>query len=388
MHLRDRFPIFERKTYLASHSLGAVPRATEDSLRLYYREWAEQGILAWDGAWWEIIRRFSDRIADTLHAPRGTVVPMENVTRGFAAVASALDWHGKSGGKPRNKIVLTSLEFITSYPFWQGWAEMMGARIVQVESDDGISIPTEKLVAAIDDETLLVPTSHVYFRSGAVQDLKAITKRAHSVGAYVLGDGYQAAGIVPIDLKDLGIDFYVGGSHKWLCGGAGAGFLYVREDLSAKLKPRFSGWFGIANPFDYDPGTKFEPAEGVMRFMAGTPAVPALFAAIEGISTVAELGLEKIRSHSMTLTKSIIEEADVRKLKVKTPRDPHARSGMVCLDFPEAKGATEFLVREGVIVDYRPNCGIRVSPHFYNGKDDLTRFWSTLDGYLNSVNSK
>lgn len=198
----------------------------------------------------------------------------------------------------------------------------------------------------------------------------------------MLGDGYQAVGIVPMNLRELGVDFYVGGSHKWFCGGPGAGFLYVREDLVGKLRPKFSGWFGIANPFDYDPATKFAPAEGVMRFMAGTPAIPALYAAIEGVRAVGELGLEKIRAHSMALTRSIVDEADGRRLAVKTPRDPELRSGMVCLDFPRAKEATEALVREGIIVDYRPNCGVRVSPHFYNGKDDLTRFWSALDAYL------
>ncbi|MBS1961986.1 MAG: aminotransferase class V-fold PLP-dependent enzyme [Bdellovibrionales bacterium] len=385
MHFRERFPILESKTYLASHSLGAVPRETAASLDRYYREWAERGILAWDEGWWKILSTFGNRIADILHAPRGSVVPMENVTRGFAAVASSLDWSTKSGGKSRNKIVLTSLEFITSYPFWQGWAEMVGARIVQVESDDGIGVPTEKLLAAIDDETLLVATSHVYFRSGAIQDLRAVARHAHAKGAYVLGDGYQAAGIVPMNLRDLELDFYVGGSHKWLCGGPGAGFLYVCDGVANKLRPKYSGWFGIANPFEYDPATRFAPAEGAMRFMAGTPAVPALYAAIEGVSTVAELGLEKIRAHSITLTKSIVEEADARKFAVKTPRDPHARSGMVCIDFPQAKVATEALVRAGVIVDYRPNCGIRVSPHFYNGKDDLARFWSTLDGFLRSA---
>jgi kynureninase len=382
MYFRDRFPILEKKTYLASHSLGAVPRATADSLRRYYEEWAERGILAWDEGWWKMMGRFGDQIADVLQAPHGTIVPMENVTRGFAAVASALDWDMTVGGKPRNKIVLTSLEFITSYPFWQGWAEMVGARVVQVDSEDGITIPTEKLLAAIDEETLLVATSQVYFRSGAIQDLRAVAERARKVGAYSLGDGYQAAGIVPTDVRKFGLDFYVGGSHKWLCGGPGAGFLYVREDLVGKLRPRFSGWFGIANPFDYDPSTRFAPAEGVMRFMAGTPAIPALYAAIEGVSTVAELGLEKIRAHSLGMTDSIIREADARKLAVKTPRDPATRSGMVCIDFPRAKAATEFLVSENVIVDFRPNCGIRVSPHFYNGSGDLDRFWAMLDQFL------
>jgi kynureninase len=383
VHFRDRFPILEKKTYLANHSLGAVPRATLDSLRRYYEEWSTLGIEAWSGPWWKILTDFGEIVGGILRAPKGTIVPMENVTRGFAAVASSLDWNRKApSGKPRNKIILTSLEFITSYPFWQSWAELVGARIVTVESDDGVSVPTERILAAIDDETLLVPTSHVYFRSGAIQDLRAISARAGAVGAYVLGDGYQAVGIVPMSLVELGVDFYVGGSHKWLCGGPGAGFLYVRQDRIRELAPKYAGWFGIANPFDYEPKARFEPAEGVMRFLAGTPAIPALYAAIEGVSTVAELGTEKIRSHSITLTKSIVTEADARGLRVKTPRDPQSRSGMVCLDFPKAEQATKALVARDVIVDYRPNCGIRVSPHFYNSQEDVAVFWRELDRFL------
>lgn len=383
MVFRDRFPILQQKTYLASHSLGAVPLAAEESLRTYYREWASEGILAWDGPWWKMISRFGNQLSDLLGSPHGTIAPMENVTRSFASVASALDWKQKTAqGKAKNKIILTSLEFITSYPFWQGWAEMVGARIITVDSDDGITIPIEKLLAAIDEETLLVPTSHVYFRSGAIQDLAALSKKTRAMGAYLLGDGYQAAGIVPMNLRDLGMDFYVGGSHKWLCGGPGAGFLYVREELISKLTPKFTGWFGIANPFEYEPSQKFQPAEGIMRFMAGTPAIPALYAAIAGIETVGEVGMEKIRSHSVALTRSLVEEADARKISVRTPRDPNQRSGMVCLDFTHAKAAAEYLVAQGVVVDYRPNCGIRVSPHFYNSTADLKVFWEKLDQFL------
>lgn len=382
MYLRERFPILKTKTYLASHSLGAVPAAAEESLRTYFREWATEGIMAWDGPWWSMIDRFGDSVANLLGAPKGTIIPMENVTRGFAAVASSLDWtRNTASGKPKNKIILTSLEFITSYPFWQGWAEMVGARVVQVESRDGVTIDSEDILAAIDDETLLIPTSHVYFRSGAVQDLKRLAARVKEVDAYLLGDGYQAAGIIPMDLVAMGVDFYVGGSHKWLCGGPGAGFLYVRADRISELEPKFTGWFGIANPFEYEPTTKFRPSDGIRRFMAGTPSIPGLYAAISGIDTITEVGMEKVRLHSCAMTAQIIVEADARKLQVKTPRDPALRSGMVCVDFPDAKQATEFLVKHGIIVDYRPNCGIRISPHFYNSKADLESFWTGIDRF-------
>jgi kynureninase len=372
---RPRYPILARKTYLASHSLGAVPAASAEALLEYHRHWAEMGILAWDGPWWDAMTGFNAQIEVVLGARPGTVVPMENATRGMSVVASCLDWSSR-----RNRIVLTSLEFITSYPFWQGVAEQYGAELVTVESEDGITVPIEKLVAAIDDRTLIVPTSQVYFRSGALQDLRAVTEAAHRHGAYALGDGYQGVGTVPTDVAAMGIDFFVGGSHKWLCGGPGAGYLYVRPDLIPKLRPRLSGWFGVKDPFTYRAGTAFPPADGVFRFLGGTPAVPALYAAREGIKAVLEAGLPAIREHSRAMTSFIVEQADRRGIAVRTPRDPELRSGMVCIEFEGSKQVAEKLVEQGIVVDWRPNCGIRVSPHFYNVRAELERFFSALDG--------
>ncbi len=374
MFLRERFPILKKKTYLSSHSLGAVPETTSISLQKYFDEWATLGIEAWDGPWSEMITTFSHQVENIIGAPQGSIVPMENVTRGMAAVASSLDWSGK-----RNKVVMTTLEFLTSYPFWQGFCAQSGARLTLVESEDGITVAPEKLMAAIDEETLLAPLSHVYFRSGAIQDLKRVTKHAHQKGAMVLGDGYQAVGIVPVNVQDLDVDFYVGGSHKWLCGGPGAGFLYVRPDHITQLTPQFAGWFGIQDPFTYQATTKFKPAPGISRFLAGTPSIPALYAAIEGIKTVQEVGIKNIRAHSQKLTQMIIERADELKLEVRTPRDPDQRSGMVCIDFKDAQAMTEKLIKKGIIVDYRPKCGIRVSPHFYNTEDDIEIFFETLE---------
>jgi len=300
--LREQFPILSRKTYLASHTLGAVPAATEQSMQRYYQVWAEQGIDAWDGPWWQSVTDFCETLEAIIGAAAGSVVPLQNATRGMAAVASCFTWES-----PRNRIVMTDLEFITSYPFWRG-LESVGAELVLVESEDGgITVPTEKLIAAIDERTLLVPTSHVYFRSGAVQDLAAVTRAAHAVGALVLGDGYQAVGTVPVDVAALEIDFYVGGSHKWLCGGAGAGYLYVRPELIGQLRPRLTGWFGLANPFDYEPGTGGgTPHETAWRFLGGTPNVPALYSAIEGLKLVRQVGLAQISEISGRLTNRII----------------------------------------------------------------------------------
>ncbi len=371
--LRQRFPILERGTYLASHSLGAVPRATADALHEYYTLWAELGILAWDGPWWAAVEDFSRRVERILKAQTGTVVPFPNATRGMAAVASCLDFSGK-----RKKVVMTDLEFTTVYPFWRN-QEHHGARLVIVPSEDGVSVPVERLIEAIDDETMLVLSSHVYFRSGAVQDLAALAAAAARVGAYCLGDGYQAAGTVDFDLAALGVDFYVGGCHKWLCGGPGAGYLYCRPDRINTLVPRLTGWFGLAEPFEYEPGHGVgRPHEGVYRFLDGTPNVPGLYAAREGLKVVEEVGTAAIRAHSLSLTDFLMEEARRRGFTVKTPRAPSARGGMVCLDFEGSKAACDRLVSQGITVDWRPDCGLRVSPHFYNDQADLERFFSAV----------
>ncbi len=371
---RELFPILSRKTYLASHSLGAVPRATQESLRRFFDVWADQGILAWDGEWWESVTTFNETVEGIIGAAAGTVAPMQNATRGMAAVASCFEY-----GEERNRIVMTDLEFVTSFPFWRG-QEALGAEIVIVESEDGISVPVERLCAAIDERTLLVPTSHVYFRSGAIQDLGGVVRAAHAVGAHVLGDGYQAVGTVPVDVEALGIDFYVGGSHKWLCGGAGAGFLYVRPELVGQLRPRLSGWFGLDNPFGYGVGTgRGNPHETAWRFLGGTPNVPAMYAAIEGLKLVKEMGSSAIKEVQDGLTEQVITQADARGFEVRTPRDPGSRSGMVCLEFEGSQAASEELTAREIIVDWRPDCGLRVSPHYYNNSADIERFYVALD---------
>ena len=277
-------------------------------------------------------------------------------------------------------MVLTALEFTTSYPFWKA-QERLGAEVVVVPSDDGMTVSTERILDAIDERApLFVPTSHVYFRSAAIQDLAAIVKKAHEVGALCIGDGYQTVGTVPVDVADLDIDFYVGGCHKWLCGGAGAGWLYVNPKLLPSLQPRLTGWFGLAKPFSYEPTTDVpEPHPTALRFLAGTPNVPGMFAAREGLRMIRQIGVEAIRARSQQQTGQIIEEALSRGLTVRTPQDPAMRSGMVCLDFEGAERVCETLIEKNVVVDYRPDCGIRVSPHFYNTNGDIDRFFVELD---------
>ena len=377
---REQYPILESKTYLASHSLGAVPRATRDALNEYHDLWATEGILAWDGPWWQAVLNYSATMERIIGAPEGTVVPMQNATRGMAAVASCFEYQA-----PRNRIVITSLEFTTSYPFWTS-QQRLGAELVVIESRDGKTVDLEDFVNALDERVLLVPTSHVYFRSGALQDLATIIDAAHRHGAMVLGDGYQAVGTVPVHMETLDVDFYVGGSHKWLCGGPGAAFLYVRPDHVQRLQPRLTGWFGLKNPFGYDPrSAKPELSDGVHRFLGGTPNVPALYAAREGLRIIDTIGVEAIRRVSTAQTTQVIERADERGLTVHTPRNPNERSGMVCLDFPDAERVSHQLCEQGIVVDWRPDCGLRMSPHFYNTEEDTTRFFTAIDDALGTA---
>jgi len=370
---RERFPILETCTYLASHSLGAVPRRAEDALREYYREWAELGITAWDGPWWQAVLDFQEDIGRVLGAQGSSVAPMLNVTRAMAAVASCFDWRGE-----RNKIVTTAMEFTTTRPFLTG-LEREGAELVVVPSDDGVTVDPERVAAAIDERTRLVVCSHVFFRSGALMDLKRVAAAAREHGAYALGDGYQTAGCVPIDVKDLGVDFYVGGCHKWLCGGPGAGFLYVRPGLIGELRPRLTGWFGLKDPFSYDPGPGgLDLSEGIHRLLAGTPNIPGLYAAREGVRAVLEAGIDRVRERSKAMTSRVAAEAGSVGIEVRSPAEADARSGMVCLQFEGSEAATAALNERGVVVDWRPDCGLRVSPHFYTSDAELDRFFSEL----------
>jgi kynureninase len=371
--LRSRFPILEEETYLASHSLGAVPASAKEALEGYHEAWARQGIGAWEGPWAEAIATFNEQIAGILGAPEGTVAPMLNATRGMAGVASALD-----PSQGRDKIVMTDLEFTTSYPLWRGFEEL-GAEIEVVESPDGVRVPAEAIADAVDESTLLVHTCQVYFRSGALQQLEPVVEAAREAGAYSLVDGYQSVGVVPVDVAELGVDFFVGGSHKWLCGGPGAGYLYVREDVAEELDPRLRGWFGLADPFAYEQlEGRGPPAEGARRFLGGTPNVPGLVAAREGLEAIREVGLDRIRQRSLDLTDRILVHADAQDLTVRTPREEARRGGMVCLDFEGAEQATDELAEQGIVVDWRPVCGIRVSPHFYNTEDEIDELFGAL----------
>jgi kynureninase len=373
---RDRFPILADCTYLINHSLAAMPAAAEDRLLEYARMWRERGIRAWGEGWWDMSVTVGDQLGRILGAPAGSIVMHQNVTVAEMVVLSCFRNPGA-----RNRVVYEAANFPSVRYLYQAQPEL---EVVAVEDDRAI-------VAAIDERTLLVPISHVLFKNAEIQDVEPIVRRAHEAGAYVVLDCYQSAGIVPVDLTALDVDFAVGGSVKWLCGGPGAGWLYVRPDLAERLEPTFVGWQGHARPFAFEPELEYAP--GARRFLTGTPNVPALYAATAGYDVIEEIGVPRIRERSLKLTSLLIELLDERGLGVASPREPDRRGGTVLVDTPDHAAVHRELGERGIICDFRPDGleaptdkppppgrkdraaygpgGVRLGPHFFNSEDEL-----------------
>ena len=373
--LRDQFPILERTTYLVSNSLGAMPRGVPERLAEYVDQWAELGVRAWARGWWEMPVSVGNEIAPLIGAGNGEIAMLPNVTIAQTAVLSSLDYPSE-----RDTIVMTELDFPSVRYVYDQLATRLGARIVVVPSDDGISIDTERLLAAIDERTRLVAISHVLFRSAYIMDVAAICRRAHDVGALVSLDAFHSVGVIPVDVKALGADFLSGGVLKWLCGGPGGAFLYVAPEVSRMLAPSFTGWQAHAKPFGFE--AEMHYADDAWRWLNGTPAIPALFAAIEGPRIVRRAGMQRIREKSVRQTSRLIELADARGYRVTAPRDSAQRGGTVAFDVPHSYGVAQALLAEHVIVDYRPNAGIRIAPHFYTADDELERAVTMIDEIL------
>jgi len=361
---RKEFPTLETTVHMISHSLGAMPRGACERMKEYAETWATRGIRAWEEGWWEMPVAVGDLIGRIIGAGPGEVVVQQNVSTCVATVLSCFDWSAA-----RNKIVSEALNFPSN--LYQCHALVkLGARVVMVESADGIGVTLDRMLAAIDEQTLLVFVSHVLFRSSFIQDLAAITRRAHEMGAMVLADIYQSAGTVPLDVRALAVDFATGGSVKWLCGGPGAGYLYVRRDLWEKLEPRFTGWMAHQRPFAFETG-EIDYAGDACRFLNGTPAIPAMYAARSGYEIIGEIGVEKIRAKSIRQTTRLIELAEVAGFRVNSPKGAAERGGTVVIDVPDGAAVTKELLRRNFLVDFRPGAGIRVAPHFYSTDDEL-----------------
>ncbi|HEY0082909.1 MAG TPA: aminotransferase class V-fold PLP-dependent enzyme [Pyrinomonadaceae bacterium] len=361
---RAEFPILDKTTYLISHSLGAMPRATFDNLQAYAEMWATRGVRAWGEGWWEMPLTIGDEVARIIGAPPATVAMHQNVSVCQSLILSCFDPEAR-----RNKIVYSGLEFPSVMYVYEAHARSGAFRVERVPSDDGMTVSLEKMLAAIDEETLLVPISHVLFKSAFLQDARAITERAHEVGALVVLDTYQSAGTVPFSVTDLDVDFCTGGSVKWLCGGPGAGYLYVHPRLHAALRPKVTGWMAHEHPFAFEGEMTYAP--GIARFLHGSPSVPALYAARGGYDIINRVGVERIRAKSMRQTTKLIEIAEAAGFNVTSPRDASQRGGTVAVNVEHAAAVTRELIRREIIVDFRPGAGIRISPHFYTKDEEL-----------------
>jgi kynureninase len=351
---RDRFPILAETTYLINHSLGAMPAEAEERLAAYAGAWKTRGVRAWEEGWWELPLTTGDQIARLIGAPPGTVSMHQNVTLAEAVVLSCFAFD-----RERRRIVYEAGNFPSVRYLYQA---ARGAEVVVAPDDEGV-------VEAIDERTLLVPVTHVLFKTGEIQDVEAIVARAHEAGALVVLDAYQSVGTVPLDVTKLGVDFAVGGSLKWLCGGPGAAWLYVRPGLAEELEPALTGWQAHARPFAFEPEQEY--AEGAARFLTGTPNVPALYAASAGYDVVEEVGVGRIRERSVEQTTLLIELLDEAGFEVGSPPDPGRRGGTVVVRPPEFERVGRELMERGVLCDWRPDVGLRLGPHFYNTDEEL-----------------
>ena len=364
---RSRFPILSDCTYLINNSLGAMPDTVRASLQAFADLWATKGVEAWGSDWLPEVRAVADLLGSLIGAPAGSVVVHQNVATLASMVLSALE-----PTRARNRVVVTDLE----WPSHRYLFDRPGLELVTVPTD-GVTVDTERLVAAIDERTLLVPVSHVLFRSAAIVDVETVAGRAREVGAVSLVDGYHAVGHMPVDAGAIGCDFYVGGSVKWLCGGPGVGYLYVNPERAQELQPRQVGWLGHDRPFEFS--AEWEPAPGAMGWLGGTPGIPSLYSAREGYKIVAEVTPARIRATSRRLTARLVEGALEQGLCVRTPIQSEQRAGTVTIDFgPDTEQISRRLIDEGLIVDYRPGAGIRVGAHFYNTLDECDALLAAL----------
>ncbi|MDX2089581.1 MAG: aminotransferase class V-fold PLP-dependent enzyme [Kofleriaceae bacterium] len=368
---RSEFPTLDASCHLISHSLGAMPREARAHATEFLDQWEQQSIESW-GRWLPYVRELGDVIGGVLGVPAGSVILNQNCSTVQAILASCFDYRGD-----RKKIVYSALEFSTVHYVWSQQARR-GAEVVVVPSDDGIHNPLERFLDQIDTRTLIVPLSHVLFRSSTLQDLETIVKHAHSVGAMVLADCYQSTGVVPLALGELGVDFACGGSVKWACGGPGCAYLYVRPDRLSELRPMDTGWFGHEKPFAFDMG-EMKYAADVWRMAAGTPAIPALYTARAGWDILAQLDLHAVRAKSLRQTARMRELAQSRGFRINTPLEDAARAGTMCFDFDGSEGVAKALNQRKFFCDWRPACGIRASPHFYTTDAEIERFMDEVE---------
>lgn len=365
--VRAGFPIVDRVNYLNSCSLGALSTRAEERLGEFLHLWHSMGASAWYEHWLGTLDELRGRVGELFEADAGTISLLPSTSVALSVIAESLDYGS------RNRIVTTELDFPT---LLYQWKVRPGVELVVLESRDGVTVDPEQFAAAVDDRTLVLATSHVFFTTGHIQDLGRLSRIAHDAGAYCLIDGYQGAGQVPVDLPDTEVDFYTAGPLKWLCGGPGLAYLYTRSDLIPTLHPRITSWFATKDQFHFNPG-EFRYHDDARRFELGTPALPTVHTALGGHEVVTGFGMAKLRQRNGMLTERIIDRCLERGFQLRVSPDPEARSAIVLIEQEDPAGVVRDLAERGIIVDHRPGV-VRVSPHFYNTEDEVDGFVAAL----------
>jgi kynureninase len=378
---RSEFPILESTTYMISHSLGAMPRKVYDHLRSYADLWATRGIRAWAEGWWDMPVTTGNLIALLIGANPGEVVMHQNVSVSVSIILSSFVYQA-----PRNKILYFDVDFPTVIYVLEA-QKRRGAEVQAIPSTEGLKVPVDAMLDAIDERTQLVSLSYVFFKNSEKVDVEKVVKKAREHGALVLLDVYQATGTVPVDVKAMDVDFCVGGSVKWLCGGPGAGYLYVKPELYERMEPAVTGWMAHEHPFAFETGP-IKYAENSMRFLHGSPQIPALYAAQAGYEIINEIGVEKIRKKSLRQTDFIFQLCDQSGYKTQTPRSPEQRGGTVVIDVPHGDAVLKEMTAQNVLADYRPDAGIRISPHFYTLDSEIETTFQVMKRILESGSYK
>jgi kynureninase len=368
---REDFPILATSTYLVSHSMGAASLGAKSALEAYWNQWSADGPEAWE-RWLPAIGDIADGIGAIVGAVPGSVFLGPNVSVLQAALATGIDF-----GARRNEVAYEALQFPSLTYVWREW-ERYGAVVRIIPSDDGRTIPTERIVESITEKTAIAVLSHAYYVSGAVADVRTIQAHCRSVGALLCVDAYQTTGVYPYDVTAWDLDLVTGGSHKWLCGGPGCGWMYVKPDLLERFRPAVTGWMAHARPFAFE-AAPIELAPSMYRFGNGTPTIPGYVVAKPGHDLIRAIGVPAIREHNVRLTTRLAGMALERGLRVNTPLDPQRRTGWIGIDFDDSERVCRELIAQRVFVDYRPGCGVRVSPHFYTTDAEIDDFFAALD---------
>jgi len=376
---RDEFPILSRSVYMISNSLGAMPRQTARNLAEYAETWATRGVRAWEERWWEMPIEVGDKIARIVNAAPGTVSMHENVTTAHTVALSCLRPSGA-----RKRIVCCEMDFPSMVYLYRAH-QAAGFELCVVPAEADLTVSTDRLIAALDGSTAVVAFSHVLFRTSYIMDAEAIVRRAHEVGATTILDTYQSAGIIPVDVAGLGVDFAVGGCLKWLCGGPGNAFLYTRPDLLRHARPSFTGWLSRSHPFDFDiEGSDLR--SDAMHMMNGTPSIPSYYAALAGLDIIHAVGVDRIREASQAMTARLLALVDQYGFTSAASRDPERLAGTVAISVPDALPVSRTLKARDFVVDYRPPVGVRISPHFYNTMDEVDRVMAEIAAIVASRN--